>query len=92
MPVPQICWVTVARIVAEAVKGQVTPLPAGVSWNAALQTIDTSAKKLSFQVPFMGTFVVFRDARIHSLTADKISTVEVAVQEISDAVRIIEVH
>ncbi|PIL23925.1 hypothetical protein GSI_13676 [Ganoderma sinense ZZ0214-1] len=68
-PLLGICWVTVARILAEAVKGQVTPLPPGVSWNAALQTIDASAKKLSFQVPFM----------------------EDAVQEISDAVRIIEV-
>ncbi|KAI1795941.1 hypothetical protein LXA43DRAFT_990161 [Ganoderma leucocontextum] len=63
-PLLGICWVTVARILAEAVKGQVTPLPVGVSWNAALQTIDTSAKKLGFELPFMGTFAVFRDARL----------------------------
>ncbi|EJF65793.1 hypothetical protein BD309DRAFT_944502 [Dichomitus squalens] len=51
-PLLGVCWATVARIVAEAVKGRFTPLPTGVSWNAALQTIDTSVKKLGFEIPF----------------------------------------
>lgn len=79
-----------ARILTEAVKGQVTPLPAGVSWNAALQTIDASAKKLSFQVPYMGMFAVLRDTRFPP-TAHAIFIAEDAVQEISEAARIIEI-
>lgn len=51
----QICWVTVARILAEAIKGQTTPFPVGISWNAALQTINTNAKKLGYSIPFVGT-------------------------------------
>ena len=42
----------VARIVVEVIKDP--PLTAGVQWNSALETIDVSAKKLGYDLPFMG--------------------------------------
>ena len=42
----------VARIVVEVIKDP--PLTAGVQWNTALETIDMSAKKLGYDMPFMG--------------------------------------
>ena len=42
----------VARIVVEVIKDP--PLTAGVQWNTALETIDISAKKLGYDMPFMG--------------------------------------
>ena len=78
-----------AKIVAEAVKGRVTPLPVGVSWNAALQTIDTSVKKLGFGIPFTGMPLASYTV-LSSLSDLHFLATEDYEREISDVVRIVE--
>ena len=55
MALAQVCWSAVAKIVLEAMKGSLLPVgKEEISWTSALQTIDLSAKKLGYQIPFMG--------------------------------------
>ncbi|KAI0646986.1 hypothetical protein C8Q79DRAFT_1009139 [Trametes meyenii] len=50
-PLLGICWSTIAKIVVHVAKRP--NLAAGVSWGTALETIDLSAKKLGYEMPFM---------------------------------------
>ncbi|KAI9064366.1 hypothetical protein FKP32DRAFT_1626402 [Trametes sanguinea] len=50
-PLLGLCWSMIAKIVVHVAKRP--SLTAGISWTAALETIDMSAKKLGYEMPFM---------------------------------------
>ncbi|KAI0781008.1 hypothetical protein BD413DRAFT_608208 [Trametes elegans] len=50
-PLLGVCWSMIAKIVVHVAHRP--SLAAGMSWNAALTTIDASAKKLGYEMPFM---------------------------------------
>ncbi|KAH9901317.1 hypothetical protein C8Q73DRAFT_677464 [Cubamyces lactineus] len=50
-PLLGLCWSMIAKIVVHVAKRP--SLAAGISWNAALETIDMSARKLGYEMPFM---------------------------------------
>ncbi|KAH9854166.1 hypothetical protein C2E23DRAFT_819846 [Lenzites betulinus] len=50
-PLLGVCWSMVAKIVVHVANRPT--LAAGMSWSAALETIDLSARKLGYEMPFM---------------------------------------
>ncbi|KAI0831235.1 hypothetical protein BC628DRAFT_1352865 [Trametes gibbosa] len=50
-PLLGVCWSMIARIVVHVAHRPT--LAAGMSWNAALETIDASARRLGSEMPFM---------------------------------------
>lgn len=63
-------------------------LAAGMSWGAALETIDVSARKLGYEMPFMG-------ASPRSLPQPTLADIHLPPEEslkvISDVLRVVEV-
>ncbi|EIW60448.1 uncharacterized protein TRAVEDRAFT_45698, partial [Trametes versicolor FP-101664 SS1] len=50
-PLLGVCWSMIAKIVVHVANRPT--LAAGMSWGAALETIDVSARKLGYEMPFM---------------------------------------